>query len=103
MVFGNIIKWAGGAAKKFGEVAGEGLKKFGSVKSAYNSVNNAFGGVLGRAIESIPMAGPILKGIGQFLDNKESMKKLVGTIEHAKVYGQDFEKIGNRMMSHSGG
>jgi hypothetical protein len=95
--FGKIASFAGGAVKKLGEVGREGLKKLGAIKSSYDNVNNAFGGAIANAITSIPVAGPILKGIGDFLKNKESIKTLENTLDHARVYGRDFQALGNRL------
>ena len=99
-IFGRIGQLAGGALRKFGEIGKEALHKFGAVKSAYNNVNNAFGGVIGNALNSIPVAGPILKSIGNYLDRKETFKTLENVLDRSRVYGRDFEKIGNRLENH---
>ena len=62
--------------------------------------NNAFSGAIGTAIESIPIAGPILKNIGKFLDRRETFKTLENVLDRSRVYGRDFEKIGNRLENH---
>jgi hypothetical protein len=95
--FGKVVSSVGNGFKKFGELGHEALSKFGAVKHAYNSVNNAFNGSIGRAIESIPIAGPILKGIGSYLDHKETFTDLKGVLDRSHVYGRDFEKLGNRL------
>ena len=96
--FGKIASYVGSGVKKLGEVGREGLKKLGSIKSSYDNVNNAFGGAIGNALTSIPVAGAVLKGIGDFLKNKESIRTLENTLDHAKVYGGNFEAIGNRLL-----
>jgi hypothetical protein len=96
--FGKIASFAGAAAKKFGEVGRSALTKFGAIKSSYNSLNNAFGGAIARAIESIPIAGPLLKTVGQVLDNKATMGTLENVLDRSKVYGRDLERIGNKLI-----
>jgi hypothetical protein len=96
--FGKISGLGGSLLRKFGEIGKESLKKFGSVKHAYNNVNNALGGMIGKTLESIPIAGPLLQKIGQVLDNKSTMSSLENVLDHARVYGRDFEKLGNKLI-----
>ena len=39
-----------------------------------------------------------LKGVGKFLDHKESIGMLTNSLDHLRVYGRDFEKVGNKLM-----
>ena len=98
--FGKIGQIAGGALRKFGEVGKEALSKFGAIKHSYNNINSAFGGVIGNALNSIPVAGPILKSIGNYLDRKETFKTLENVLDHSRVYGQSFEALGNKIEHH---
>jgi hypothetical protein len=93
--FGKLAGFGGSVVRKFGELGKGALSKFGAIKSAYNNINNSFGGAIGDALNAIP--GPILKSIGQFLDRKETFKTLENVLDHARVYGKDFEALGNRL------
>jgi hypothetical protein len=95
--FGKVVSGVGNGFRKFGEIGKEALSKFGAVKHAYNNINSAFGNVISNSINSIPVAGPILKSIGQYLDRKETFKQLEGVLDRSRVYGKDFEKLGNRL------
>ena len=96
-MFGKIGSFVGNAISKVGHLGGQALSKIGVIKHAYNSVNNSVGGLIGRAQESIPMAGPVLGSIGKFLDNKESMRVLANTLKRADVYGEGVKKVGEAL------
>jgi hypothetical protein len=96
-LFGRIGSIAGAGLRKFGELGTKGLKVFGAIKSGYNNVNNATGGIIGKALESLPGVGNLLKNVGQFLDKKETFKTLENVLQRSTVYGKDLEKIGNRL------
>ena len=96
-MFGKIGSFLGGAISKVGHFGGQLLGKVGVIKHAYNSVNNSFGGLIGRALESIPMAGPVLGSIGKFLDNKEGMKTMVNSLKRADVYGNEVRRVGDAL------
>jgi ethanolamine ammonia-lyase large subunit len=98
-LFGKIASFAGGVARKFGEVGKAAIGKLGVIKSSYDNINNAAGGAVGSFLEGLPFGiGGALKGIGKFLDHKESIGMLTNTLDHLRVYGQDFEKVGNRLL-----
>jgi hypothetical protein len=95
--FGRLTSLAGAGLHKFVQIGNQGLKIFGAIKSGYNNINNATSGILGRAIESIPGIGNLLKNVGQVLDKKETFKTLESVLNRSTVYGKDLEKIGNRL------
>jgi hypothetical protein len=99
--FGKIGNFVGSTLghgiRKFGEIGGEAIKRFGSIKHSYNNINNMTNGLIGKSIESIPFVGGILGNVGKFLDNKESIKTLESVLNRSKVYGQDLERIGRQI------
>lgn len=97
--FGRISSFAGGVARRFGEVGKAAIHKIGEIKDIYDGINNSTGGIIGHAIESIPRGvGDVLKGVGNFLKNKESIGALENTFDHLRVYGTDFQKLGNKLL-----
>ena len=62
-IFGKI----GGFFKKIGQFGGHVINKIGEFKNVYDGVNNATGGMMGKAIESLPVVGGHLKTAGDLL------------------------------------
>ena len=66
----KVGNFAGSALQKVGQLGGNVVSKIGSfVKPVYDAANNASGGLIGHAIESIPVVGGIAKAIGGALNN----------------------------------
>ena len=97
--FGKLASIGGSVARKFGEVGKAALSKIGVIKSSYDNVNNAMGGAVGSFLEGLPFGvGGALKSVGKFLDHKESIGMLTNSLDHLRVYGQDFEKVGAKLL-----
>ena len=97
--FSRIASVGGGIARKFGEVGKAAISKLGVIKSSYDNINHAVGGAVGSCLEGLPFGiGGALKGIGKFLDHKESIGMLTNTLDHLRVYGSDFEKVGAKLL-----
>jgi hypothetical protein len=101
-LFNRLGSFVAHGVRKLGHFGGEALNKLGILKSSYGNINNAFGGVLGKTLEALPLIGPVLGSIGKFLDNKESMKTLANTFKRADVYGEAIEHGVNKLSRLKG-
>ena len=96
--FGHFVtNSVAGGVRTLGHLGGEALKKVGVFKHAYDNINNSVGGMLSKTIEGLPIIGPVLGGIGKFLNNKESLNMLENTFKRANIYGEAVEHIGRKI------
>ena len=93
--FGHFVtNHVAGGVRTLGHLGGEALKKVGVFKHSYDNINHAVGGMIGKTLEGLPVIGPVLAGIGKFLNNKESLSVLDNTFKRANIYGEAVEHIG---------
>ena len=92
-----VTNSVGGGVRTLGHLGGEALKKIGVFKHSYDNINHAVGGMIGKTLEGLPIIGPVLSGIGKFLNNKESLNMLDNTFKRANIYGEAVEHIGNKI------
>ena len=96
--FGHFVtNHVAGGVRTLGHLGGEALKKVGVLKHSYDNINHVVGGMIGRSIEGLPIIGPVLGGIGKFLNNKESLNVLDNTFKRANIYGEAVEHIGKKI------
>lgn len=98
-----------GFLKKVGSFAGDALRKVGHVGSqvvskvahlavpAYRAANSVTGGLLGNAIESIPVVGGVAKTIGKVLGNTNLMNKISGGLQKIGAAGQTISSVANSL------
>ena len=65
-----------GVICKFGHFGGDAIKQLGVFKSSYDNISNSVGGMIGKTLEGLPVVGPVLMGIGNFVNQKESLSML---------------------------
>jgi hypothetical protein len=85
---GKIGQFAGNALKKVGEIGSNVVSKVGNlVIPAYRAANAATSGLIGKAIENIPVVGGIAKSIGKVLGNANTMNKISGGLQRVGAAG----------------
>lgn len=92
-IFGRIGQTLGTGLRKFGELGGAAVNRIGDVKRAYDAANRATGGVIGHALESLPVVGPVLKAGGNFLKSQSNLAGVANAMGRARVYGADIHKL----------
>ena len=96
---GKVGSWVGNAVKKVGDFGGNVVNKIGSfVKPAYDAANNATGGLIGNAIESIPVVGGIAKAIGGALNNPGFMNGVSNTFGRMSGAGNALQGVGDKLQ-----
>lgn len=98
-LFGRITSAVGNGVRMFGHFGGTALNKIGQVKGIYDRINHSMDGIIGQALESIPVVGPVLKKVGSFLNDSGAMGTVRGVLSKAHGIGDDIERFGK---SHGG-